>query len=115
MSREFGVPLTDAELQQLKHAEKLKATQNVENFNGKNNFESDTSGVYGYGYENTEQANIPHTSRIWTPIDNFNEDFLNKKKEKEVQPKNFLVHNIETLQELHEKNMYAIICLLKLA
>jgi hypothetical protein len=97
MSREFGVPLTDAELQQLKQSEKIKLS-NIEN-----NFESEASDVYGYGYGNTEVANIPHTSRIWTPIDNFNEQFLMSKKE--VHVKNFISHNIETLQELHDKNM----------
>jgi len=95
MSREFGVPLTDADLKQLKHSEKIKLS-NIEN-----NFESEASDAYGYG--NTEAANIPHTSRIWTPIDNFNEQFLMSKKE--VQAKNYISHNIESLQELHEKNM----------
>ena len=99
MSKEFGVPLTDIEMQQLKQSEKVKIS-NIEN-----NFESEASGVYGYSYGNTEPANIPHTSRIWTPIDNFNDQFLAKKKEKEAQVKNYVAHNIDSLQELHEKNM----------
>ena len=100
MSREFGVPLTDNELEQLKHGEKI-STDNI-----KNNYESERTGEYGY---NTEHTNIPHTSRIWTPIDNQNDQFLLHKKD--AQSKNYIAHNVETLKELHEKNKYAFFCL----
>jgi hypothetical protein len=57
-----------------------------------------------FTYDQNEFDNIPHTSRIWTPIDHENTQYMKDKLEKENQVKNFLTTNIKTIHEISEKN-----------
>lgn len=55
-------------------------------------------------YNENDFDNIPHTSRIWTPIDNDNTQYLKEKQEKLNQIKNFVSNNIQEIHEISEKN-----------
>ena len=51
---------------------------------------------------------VPHTSRVWTPIDHFNEQYLQEKRHRELT-RHAIDHpqiNKESLKELIEKNKY---------
>ena len=95
MSKEFGVPLTDGELEQLKSDRKL------------NTFGKQTDSEMAddiYGLVQTEPT-IPHTSRFWTPIDHQNDQYLEIKREKQSEKApDFLKQNVKLVTEIAEKN-----------
>ncbi len=97
MSKEFGVPIND--LNELLNKSDTFVYDDVDNLN-KNNDDLE------YGYE---KKNIPHTSRIWTPIDNENDKFLRSKLEKQNHIQNFISNNIESVHESSELNKYFLI------
>lgn len=45
---------------------------------------------------------IPHTSKVWTPIDNYNSSFMQMKQE--VVEKNFIKQNREVIHDKSEQN-----------
>lgn len=55
-------------------------------------------------YDHNDFDNIPHTSRVWTPIDHDNLQYLKEKQEKLNQMKDFIQSNIETIHEISESN-----------
>lgn len=101
MSKEFGVPLTENELKQFKL--KDEATENKENLYNPQNSNENSQGImdeFGYG----QNANIPHTSRIWTPIDNYNDNFMTQKSGKDTVVKNHISNNKKIVHETSEQN-----------
>ena len=96
MSKEFGVPLnTLDENFAIPNSSTNEKHDNVSEMNIINDNEE-----YGYERINT----IPHTSRIWTPIDNDNDKFIREKQERLNNPSNFLLNNIQNIQEASEHN-----------
>ena len=89
MSKEFGVPFND--LNELFPQENSFNQADIDNLNSINTNDQFVS------------HNIPHTSRIWTPIDHDNDKYLKEKIEKRNNVKNFMVHNIDSLQEMSEQ------------
>ena len=90
-SKEFGIPLNESDFA---HTNPSLVGKKVELTNENQEF----------AYDQNEFDNIPHTSRIWTPIDHDNTQYVKEKLEKENQIKNFLSNNIQTIQEISEKN-----------
>ncbi len=104
MSKEFGVPLTEQDLEQLKSSTKVKENPEIDMNNRNdiiNNYDSIMNGEFSYGQS---EHKIPHTSRLWTPIDNFNEQFLMQKRDQDV--KDFISENLKYVKELEEKNKH---------
>ena len=104
MSKEFGVPLTEQDLEQLKSSSKVKENPEIDMNNRNdiiNNYDSIMNGEFSYGQS---EHKIPHTSRLWTPIDNFNEQFLMQKRDQDV--KDFISENLKYVKELEEKNKH---------
>ena len=83
-SKEFGVPLNEIDL----------TNKNIELETEKN--------IYNYDHNDFE--NIPHTSRVWTPIDHENTQYLKEKLEKESNSRNYIAANIDTIHEISERN-----------
>ncbi|XP_077982883.1 uncharacterized protein LOC144437742 [Glandiceps talaboti] len=84
LSREFGVPLTTADFEELK----------------------DIGGTETEMTKTEENTRVlPHTSRDWTPIDMYNEDYLlyleNKSR---THKQNFVRGNIDFVHELSKGN-----------
>lgn len=113
LSKEFGIPLNDDELKELKSIitpeEIAKMCKNLGKDSDDNEQEAGSGGELKTerGYEwisNGIQAEAPHTSRIWTPIDNFNDKYLLKRKERSNQFKNHVIENIDAVQEISEMN-----------
>jgi hypothetical protein len=104
MSKEFGVPLTEQDIEQMKSPVKIKESSEIDMNNRNdiiNNYDSIMNGEFSYGHS---EHKIPHTSRLWTPIDNFNEQFLMKKRDHDV--KDFVSENLKYVKELEEKNKH---------
>lgn len=102
MSKEFGIPLTEKETALYKYTEKKPE----ENANDKENLNPINSKFLN-DFDNVNITNIPHTSRIWTPIDNANDNFMIQKKERETQNnRNYLIENIQQIPEISERNRY---------
>jgi hypothetical protein len=106
MSKEFGVPLTDQDMEQLKSSTKLKET----NLHPHDQIEKGELVNYesmneDYSYAHSDQK-IPHTSRLWTPIDNFNDQFMQQKREQESNVKDFINENSKMIKELADKNRH---------
>jgi hypothetical protein len=89
-SKEFGIPL------------------NENDFTNKQ-VELETKEKNIYNYDHNDFENIPHTSRVWTPIDNENTQYIKEKLEKESNSTNFIVTNIDNIHEISEKNKYFLI------
>lgn len=93
MSKEYGVPLTDIELNNLKDAQCQKDNVN------------ETGAVSNDLFEDaTTYSKIPHTSRIWTPLDNLNINFITLKKEKETANKDFILENVKLIPKISQEN-----------
>ena len=53
-------------------------------------------------YASNSNVQIPHTSKVWTPIDNYNENFM--RQQDNFSSKDFLKLNIETIHDKSEFN-----------
>jgi hypothetical protein len=98
LSKEFGVPLTDIEIDELKgsnHSETVIQNNNI----------NPNSAYLDEGYDDTE-VNVPHVSRFWTPLDNSNEKYIQLVEERKKQnfEKNFIENNLNQLHKQSEKN-----------
>ncbi len=60
-------------------------------------------GVFRYE-KNGKNSNIPHTSRIWTPLDNDNDSYVRNKIGKQSNIKNYLNSNVMDIHESSELN-----------
>ncbi|CAF0826449.1 unnamed protein product [Brachionus calyciflorus] len=103
MSKEFGVPLTEKETKQYQYSEKF--SEKVSSANNKENLNPVDPKLMN-DFDTANITNIPHTSRIWTPIDNTNDQFMAQKKDKQVQMKNYLLENVKQIPEISEKNKF---------
>jgi hypothetical protein len=54
-------------------------------------------------YLSNSNVMIPHTSKVWTPIDNYNETFLQSKQDNNTG-RDFLKRNIESIRDQSELN-----------
>ena len=101
MSKEFGVPLNGQDMESIKASSSFDpdgySADAMSDFKKSN----DTNE---YNNEIEEKRNIPHTSRIWTPLDNDNNHYLQEKFEKQSQMRNFVASNIESVHEKSERN-----------
>jgi hypothetical protein len=144
MSKEFGVPLSEREMADLKptsatademeqmNRERLlipdgaelqeeyiyvdtyntKSAAGVNNLhpnnnnNNNNNNHNQSGGVVMIS--TNEAVNVPHTSRYWTPIDNYNDKYLWKRKEVEQRARatDHVADNIEQVKAISERNRY---------
>ena len=94
MSREFGIPLTDEEIEQFKKAPSVSDA--MEYLHTKDN------DVLN---EAVSQEEPQHTNRSWIPLDNFNEQYMQQKTEsKEVAHKNYMLQNAYKLREQSKHN-----------
>lgn len=71
------------------------------NFDNANNMNETMDHDVG---ANFHTSRIPHTSRIWTPIDNYNNKFLEQKLNQDIPAKNFVLLNTEQIPKLSEQN-----------
>lgn len=101
MSKEFGVPFGQMDEEMFKSGSSLSAKQQdlVSEVNMINDNEE-------YGYEKVKT--IPHTSRVWTPLDNSNAQYMQNKLERESYVKNFIQNNMENIQEASEHNKWVV-------
>lgn len=100
MNKEFGIPLSDAEMEKLKKfSNPNEDTRNFEDSIKTNLFEDTTS------YMNNDRK-ILHTSRVWTPIDNLNVSYIEHKREKRETTKDFIDENTKLVAKLSEQNKY---------
>ncbi len=127
MSKEFGVPLSDEELKMLKSSSNTlnrKESNNKLSYIIKNednaakhvDFNSSAdSGIknsYNSIHDNqyNENIHVPTSSRNWTPIDNINHAYLEKRRQKEDEQKdenvkkNYLTENINSIYDISQKN-----------
>ena len=125
MSKEFGVPLNQQELDDLKltssSLEEMLQNWTAEN-NGKQQQQHqqqqkqlqaknsvNNEDQPGYVWENAAATtHVPHPSRCWTPIDNFNDKYLFKRKKNEalIEARNHLAENIAAVLHVSEKNKH---------
>jgi len=98
MSKEFGVPISHLDEEMFKSGSSIGTTKQQDSISEVNMINENED----YGYENVSK--IPHTSRIWTPIDNDNEQYLRDKLERQGLNRNFLLSNIQNIQEASDYN-----------
>lgn len=101
LSKEFGVPLTEKETKLYKISEIVQFEPTKESIE-KENLNPTNEKLYN-SLDNVNTV-IPHTSRIWTPIDNDNDKYFSLKKDREK--KNFLNENKQKIGKISEKNQF---------
>jgi hypothetical protein len=67
-------------------------------------------------YGSNANVMIPHTSKCWTPIDNYNENYI--RQQDNFSSKDFLKLNVENIHDQSEFNKYVFLfyfnlCILK--
>jgi hypothetical protein len=108
MSREFGAPLTAEEIE----SKMRKLTKKIYLHFGEciidfSEFKATDSNDSHDKYSKVTndqsyfEVHIPHTSKAWTPIDNFNADFMQNKMNS--VDKNFIKKNLDEVQAMSEK------------
>ncbi len=98
MSKEFGVPISQSDEETFKSSSSIGTIKQQDSISEVNLINDNEN----YGYEKVSK--IPHTSRIWTPIDNENEQYMRDKLEKQSLNKSFLLNNIQNIQEASDYN-----------
>lgn len=101
LSKEFGVPLAEREAKLYRISEIVEFESTTGSFEKENLNPINEKLLNSLENVNTH---IPHTSRIWTPIDNSNDRFLISKKEKDSR--NFVNENKQKIGEISEKNQF---------
>lgn len=109
MNKEFGVPLSESEMGKYMtstsitaavESKTLKETSEEAAF--KNDlFENATSYLNN---TSINKGNGSHTSRVWTPLDNLNVNFINMKRDKKDETRQFIDENKKLIGKISEEN-----------
>jgi hypothetical protein len=98
MSKEFGVPSNNLEEEFFKSNSSITAKQTIDNISEMN---VNANNEEDFDYEKIDK---PNTSRVWTPLDNDNDKYLTEKNDRYSSMPNFILNNIENIQEASEFN-----------
>lgn len=102
LSKEFGVPEVQSDSGK---AATMHLKENCEKMDKKiSDDNKKASDNYNLISDNETVVNVPHASRVWTPIDNHNERYLIEKKVRESCKKDFMTQNLEEIHEESEKS-----------
>ena len=113
MSKEFGVPLSDQEMKCLRPSSPTSTENNSKqvefsyNSNSSPSRTNKTALIENNSRKTWQQQ--PHSSRVWTPIDNYNYSYLEKRRLDDVgsenaHKKNHLLENVNAIYDLSQKN-----------
>lgn len=97
MSKEFGVPSNNVEEEFFKSNSSITAKQTIDNISEMNAANNEEDFDY-------EKIDKPNTSRVWTPLDNDNDKYLTERNDRYNSMPNFVLANIENVQEASEFN-----------
>lgn len=127
MSKEFGVPLSREEIDRLKpmleqRNQLVNDNETLDGYDttdhrvklddGLSSEDKKLDGEIKHTSEliwNNSNVKLPHTSRVWTPIDNQNDKYLFKRKDgvaADTNSKNYVSENIEAIQEISRNNKH---------
>lgn len=98
MSKEFGVPFSNFEEDKDMFKSNSSITAKHDNIS-ENCINNDDEDEYG-----SDKNIIPQTTRVWTPLDNDNDRYLREKLEREKEVPDFILSNIQNINEASEHN-----------